>query len=775
MFILNGAAASLSRDGSGRIPDQNGNSRHGRPARAPLRLGGAFHLGAEVRLRLLKIGPGTAVALALGAPGLALAQSAPPPAKPPPAASKTVSEIVVTARRLNEARASIQPQIGASVYTIDSAAIKAMPGGDNTQLNQVVLQSPGVAQDSYGQVHVRGEHNGLQFRLNGVILPEGLSVFSQALNPRLADKVELITGALPAEYGLRTAGIVDVTTQNGLAENGGALSVYGGSHGQIEPSVEFKGASGAFNYFVSLSYLHDELGIESPSPASTPLHDNTDQYQGFAYLEDILDPDDRVSAILGVSNQRFQIPNQVGQTPSPMFGPDGDQPLVVDGQSSFRSAELNESQKEVTYYGVVSFLHTAGPFAGQVSVFSRYSTLQFVPDPLGDLLFNGVSQAAQKSDTAGGVQAEGAYHLGQSHIVRAGLVAEVDRSISDTTSQVIALDSSGSQLSDQPVAIVDDNAKTAVTLSAYVQDEWKLLGNLTLNYGLRFDQFDGFRRENQLSPRVNLVWLPFAGTTVHAGYARYFSPPPFELVGQESVNKFANTTAAAQVATDTTPYSERANYFDVGVSQVLFRSLTVGLDTYYKKDKDLVDEGQFGAPIILTPFNYARGRQYGAELTVSYAHGPLSAYANFAAQSAKGEDIISSQFNFTAADLAYISDHFIDLDHSASYTASGGLSYLWRGTRVGADVLYGSGLRASLALPSGGDIPNGAVLPSYVQVNLSLSHRFANVPGGALTVRLDVTNVADKVIELRDGTGVGVFAPQFGPRRGFFAGISKDF
>ena len=82
-------------------------------------------------------------------------------------------------RRCSLKRAAIQPSLGASVYTIDSKAIAALPGGDNLQLNQVVLQSPGVAQDSFGQLHVRGEHNGLQFRLNGVILPEGLSVFSQ--------------------------------------------------------------------------------------------------------------------------------------------------------------------------------------------------------------------------------------------------------------------------------------------------------------------------------------------------------------------------------------------------------------------------------------------------------------------------------------------------------------------------------------------------------------------------------------------------------------------
>ena len=100
------------------------------------------------------------------------AQDATGPSATAPAAT-AVDELVVTARHLDEARASIQPQIGASVYSISKEAIATMPGGDNAPLDQVILQAPGVAEDSYGQIHVRGEHNGLQFRLNGVILPEG--------------------------------------------------------------------------------------------------------------------------------------------------------------------------------------------------------------------------------------------------------------------------------------------------------------------------------------------------------------------------------------------------------------------------------------------------------------------------------------------------------------------------------------------------------------------------------------------------------------------------
>ena len=168
---------------------------------------------------------------------------------------------------------------------------------------------------------------------------------------------------------------------------------------------------------------------------------------------------------------------------------------------------------------------------------------------------------------------------------------------------------------------------------------------------------------------------------------------------QPTGDSLVTSSAAPANTNDTTPYAQRADYFDVGVSQQLMRGFTVGLDSYYKISKNLIDEGQFGAPIILTPFNYAKGLQYGVEFTASYERGPLSAYANLAYEKAHGEDIVSSEFSFDPSDLAYIKTLLdIYLDHDQTWSASAGVSYLWRGTRFGGDVIFGSGLRAAGAM-----------------------------------------------------------------------------
>ncbi len=714
-------------------------------------------IGTTSRRALL----GASVSLFSLLAGQALAQAA-APSSSPPAATTVLPELVVTAQRLDAARSSVEPALGASSYSLPEAFIANLPAGANTQLNQVILQAPGAAQDSFGQLHIRGDHGNIQFRLNNVILPEGLQVFGQTLSPRLASNIDLITGALPAQYGLRTAGIVNITTKSGF-NNSGEVGVYGGSHGVITPSIEYGGSWGATSGFFSGSYTGTDVGIESPDGSGTPLHDHSDQYQAFGYLDHILDDTSRVSAILGTSQQNFQIPNVRGLQP--------DLGLNVRGRTDFASEKLDQNQREGTTYGIFTYLKTMDKFTLQASVFGRYSELRYRPDATGELLFNGIAQAALKTDLSFGTQIEGVYALNDAHTIRSGLIVSTDRTKSKTSSQVFLLDAAGVQTSSIPTTIIDNSKATAWNYSVYLQDEWKLAEGLTLNYGVRFDQVDAFLRENQLSPRVNLVWVPMEGTTFHAGYSRFFTPPPFELVADQTVSKFVGTTAEAPGTLNSTPKSERDNYFDLGVQQKL-GGLTFGVDAYYKKAKNLIDEGQFGAPIILTPFNYREGYAKGVEFSANYTKGALNAYANFAVAEAKGKDIISSQFNFNPDDLAYIQNHFIYLDHDQTYTASGGASYRFdTGTRVSTDLLYGSGLRNTPA----GAPPNGGHQPSYTQVNFGVAQDITGLPGGPLTLRLDLINAFDKKYGIRDGSGVGVGAPQFGPRRGLFVGVSKAF
>src|SRR5579872_2599613 len=243
-------------------------------ARRSLRMGGNQKFGSRYRMKLHLIGAST-LTLVIASPALAQNQPQKPDA-PSPNASPVVptsppsknSNIVITGRRLDLARDSITPSLGASQYTFDREALEKQPGGTNLTLNKSLLQAPGVVQDSYGVIHVRNEHANLQYRLNGVIVPESISGFGTTFDPRIASSIQLITGTLPAQYGYRTAGVINFKTQSGLLQSGGEVGVYGGSFDWLEPSAMIQGSSGNLSYFASGSYFRNNIGIENPEPTS---------------------------------------------------------------------------------------------------------------------------------------------------------------------------------------------------------------------------------------------------------------------------------------------------------------------------------------------------------------------------------------------------------------------------------------------------------------------------------------------------------------------------
>ena len=714
-----------------------------------------------------------AIGYAEVAPPVGNSRATPPNQPSDKAEGSTASDIIVTGRRLDLARDAIVPALGASDYSFNRTALDKQPGGANVSLVGVLLQAPGVTQDSYGAIHVRNEHGNLQYRLNGVIVPESISGFGATFDQRIANSIDLLTGTLPAQYGYRTSGVISLKTRSGAFENGGEVGFYGGSRNTFQPSAMVQGSSGRLNYFVSGSYLQNDLGVENPLPTRNAIHDRTTQYRAFAYVSDILSETSRLSAFGGTSIGKFQIPNVPGQDAS----------FTVNGVSTFDSGKLDQRQRETTHYGVLSYQYAGPNFNLQVAPFVRYSQTRFSPDPKsGDIIFNGFADAARLSSLATGLQADGSTKLGSDHTVRFGIFAQNERTRSLVTSRVLSgsFDDAFNFIqseSGQPLTITDRGGKNGQLYGAYLQDEWSVTPNLTINYGARFDIVHAYTREKQLSPRVNLVWLPTKATTFHMGYARNFTPPPQELIGAPTLALFNDTAKQRQFPVADPVRAEREQYFDAGLEHRFTGGFKLAVDAYYKLKRNLLDEGQFGSALVLSPYNYGKGYAWGVELSANYTRGPFDLYANVARGQEKGKNIISSQYFFAPDDLAYIRNHYIFTDHSQNWTGSGGGSVTIKngaGTLVPtADFLYGSGLRKG---DPAGVVPNGGKLPQYFTLNAGIAQNFTKPgPLHGLTVRVDIVNLFDKTYLIRDGSGVGVGAPQYGQRRGIFAGVSKKF
>ncbi len=677
-------------------------------------------------------------------------------------AVKNLDAVTVSAH-LDQARNALSPDIGSSQYQITAEDIQKQPLGASAALSQVLLQAPGVVQDSYGGVHVRGDHANLQYRINGVLLPESISGFGQTLDARTIRSIRLMDGALPAQFGERTAAVVDITTRSGAElGDGGSAGLTAGSFGKVNPNASWWGNQGRWSWFLTGNYDQNEVGLENPTNSRRPLHDDTHQGKAFADLTYLLDENTRVSVFAGVANNRFQIPVNPGQTPQ--FG-------YLD-TTTFDSSQLDETQRETTRFGMLVLQGTLGASAYQLSAGQRYSDVGFNPDVAGDLVFSGVASQVQRSNRANTVQADVSTPLGSDHTLRYGLYGNHETARAHSSSWVFPVDDAGQQASTTPLLIPDRSAFHASTLALYVQDEWKIGDNWTVNYGLRGDRYTAFgRTEGQLSPRLGVVWNAGDSTTLHAGYARYFTPPASELIASDDIALYDGTSNQQPSDGNATPLAERSDYYDLGISQQIGEHLTLGVDAYDRRVARLQDEGQFGAAYLYSTFNYRRGHIRGLEFSADYSDGPFSAYFNAAYNKAIGTQVITGQYNLDPDALAYVADHWIHLDHDQKLTSSGGVSYAFAGhNRIGANYVFGSGLRSDTE-----SVPNGGELPSYLQVNLSAGHDFNPDSGHPLHAQLALVNALDRSYQLRDGGGVGVFAPQWGPRRGAYLSLQQDF
>ena len=372
----------------------------------------------------------------------ALAQSTnTPAARSGSSTNVTKLEDVTVVGKLDQARSQILPNLGATAYSITKTQIESLPGGDNAPMNEIILHAPGVAQDSAvnGDLHVRGEHANLQYRINDVLLPEGIAGFGLELDARFVESMQLITGSLPAEYGFRTAGIVDIKTKSGAFENGGEAEFYGGSYDTYRPSFEYGGSEGKLSYFIDGSYEHTGLGIENPSPTAHPIHDDSDQGRMFSYMSWLIDDTSRVSLMLSASDSNFQVPNTATNNAPALPGIAGANGIPA----TLNSASLNERQNEQNYYAVATYQKSVDNFNLQASVFGRNSDQHFMPDPVGDLYFNGVASEVKRDLFSGGLQADGSYEVNDQHTLRFGVLAIEEEVSGHSTTTVFDTDVNG--------------------------------------------------------------------------------------------------------------------------------------------------------------------------------------------------------------------------------------------------------------------------------------------------------------------------------------------
>jgi outer membrane receptor protein involved in Fe transport len=415
---------------------------------------------------------------------------------------------------------------GNSKYTMTAKDIANLPAGEAAPLNDVLLQTPGVALDQNQEIHIRGEHAGIQYQMNGILLPLDINndpTFTQLLNAYFVSSVSLIDGILPAEYGYRTSGVIEIQTKNGCDGGHNKFTLYGGMYDTAEPSFQVQGCNGRFSYYLTGLYLHSSFGLSSATPGHDPIHDAVNQGQGFTYLTYDLNPLTKLSFVGGWTVADNEFPNRPDLPPlytlqgvNPVNYPSSAIDSSLDQQDSYGVLALNGAIGERVYYQLAYAIH--------------YNTQTFNPDPVGDLIYQGISPQVFNSDLANSLQEDTTYRLG-SHTFGAGFYLGEYGVEADNTSQVFRVDSDGVQIPPfLPITVVANLNKINLIYGLYFQDLWQITPKLSVNFGSRWDRVDGFLNDSQFSPTINFVYKPRPHTTIHAGFSRNFQVPNFQNI-----------------------------------------------------------------------------------------------------------------------------------------------------------------------------------------------------------------------------------------------------
>lgn len=556
---------------------------------------------------------------------------------------------------------------------------------------------PGATESHDNFIAVRGTEFSLHEFINGVsFLDNTQPQFSPGVSPQIFETVDLITGGFNAEYGNRFGGVLDIVTRSGRTLNGhGDVDFRGATFDNYDLNADYGGSVGRWGYYVFGDGFTSGRYLDPPSPIE--LYDFGSGARGTAQM-DWQGAKDTFKLLLLGGGTYFQQPNLPADQ--------------VVGRNARR--QLRQQTAIATWTHVFSAKTLVSS-----SVYQRIDGDHILPtdDPITPFSVGSRSTLTlgTKTDL---VQTRGG------HIIKAGVDLARFREL-----ESFVFDPRG----DPDPAINFRGGITGGQASAYVQDHFSLLRNLTVDAGLRYDYFDLIDTGVQVSPRVGLAYhIARTGSVIHAAYNRFFSPPPLEYSLLASFIGHTTPEIAQRVG-DVRPYTQ--NYFEVGWEQELADRISLEINAYTHSGHNAFENHEISITRLFLPINFSAARSSGAEMVLNldrleskgitarfeyalaktFFYGPIT--GGFAGNEplVAGERIIPA-FDQTHTGTAYLFYH-----------------RRWRGWWAGTAMRYGSGTI----------IEAGPRLPQHFTADLASGLTVWKSEPRSAELEFDVTNVGD--------------------------------
>ena len=541
--------------------------------------------------------------------------------------------------------------------TLAGEAVRGTPGRlRNRGVQQALATLPGWASEDNGLLHVRGVDDGFLYVEDGIPVYDRIdSTFGIAPDPAGIGSMQVLTGYIPPEFGLKSGAVIEV--QSSMVEHPGWLAdVDFGAGSERDRSVR----SSAGGPIGSRASLGVSAGAERSDRFLDPVHpDNFHNrggvISGDARLALVVSSSDLVRAKAGAGRSRYDVPHGEDQEEA---GQDQRQHLMQHAQSASWQRSWGDS------------------VASQVAVYRRSIDAVLEGSPADTPITASSDRRHQRTGVLGSVT-----YLRGRHTMKAG--AEVARvSIAEDFAFAVTDEDEAEEAGiseaaeeftrDDPFEFSDSVARGQWSL--FAQDTFRASSRLTIDFGIRVDRTNLLVSATGWSPRAGAAFVVRPGTTVRGSMNRLFQPPqPEHLLLSSSVEARALSPFEGG-GLDLEP--ERQTAFEVGVEQWLGGRVRLDGAAWRRNVTNYADPNVFFGTTIVFPNSVASGHASGFDLRLEVpGYLGWSGYASYAHARVEQVGPINGGL-FLEEEVTEIGPGTrFTPDHDQRHVASAGLTY----------------------------------------------------------------------------------------------------